>query len=170
MRVEDLRLLPGAAEAIARLREAGYVAVVVTNQSAVARGMITEADLGEIHNEMQWQLAADGAEVDGIYYCPHHPDHGESPYRQDCPCRKPKPGLLHQSAEELGIDLAQSVMIGDKVIDLETGWNAGCRSILVRTGYGESAYAEMDQETRDRIACVARDLSEAADRVLAGSK
>ena len=165
-RVEDFRLLPGAARAIARLREAGYVVVVVTNQSAVARGMLTEAGLAEIHDEMRRQLALEGAELDGICFCPHHPDHGEPPYRQDCACRKPKPGMLHQAAEDLGIDLSRSVMVGDKVIDVETGWNAGCRSMLVRTGYGEKAYGEMDRETRDRIACVARDLLEAVDWVL----
>ncbi|MDP6778057.1 MAG: D-glycero-beta-D-manno-heptose 1,7-bisphosphate 7-phosphatase [Candidatus Latescibacteria bacterium] len=166
-RVEDMRLLPGAAEAIARLREAGFTVVVVTNQSAVARGMMAEAQLVEIHEEMRRQLAAGDAEVDAICYCPHHPDHGEPPYRQDCSCRKPKPGLLHRAAEELGIDLSRSVMIGDKTIDLETGWNAGCRSILVRTGYGEEALAEMDRESRDRIAFVAGDLLEAADWLLA---
>ena len=164
--MEDLRLLPGAAEAIARLRKAGYLAVVVTNQSAVARGMLTEAGLAEIHDEMRRQLAGDGAEVDAIAYCPHHPDHGEPPFRQDCACRKPRPGMLHQAAEDLGIDLGRSVMVGDKVIDLETGWNAGCRSILVRTGYGDRACEEMARETRERVDFVARDLPEAADWLL----
>ena len=101
-RPEDVQLLPGVGQAMARLRAAGYQLVVITNQSAVARGMITEADLADIHRELQRQLGDAGAEVDGIYYCPHHPEHGNPPYRRDCTCRKPAPGLLQQAAHVAG--------------------------------------------------------------------
>ena len=165
-RPEDLQLLPGAAEAVVRLREAGFAVVVVTNQSAVARGFITEADLEEIHGEMRRQLNRAGAEVDGIYYCPHHPDQGNAPYRTVCDCRKPKPGLLLRAASELDLDLGRSTMVGDKIADLQAGWNAGCRAVLVLTGYGEKMRAQADPKTLSRIDYVAKALPDATDWIL----
>jgi D,D-heptose 1,7-bisphosphate phosphatase len=146
---------------MARLRDGGYSLVVVTNQSAVARGLITEADLGEIHRELQRQLRDAGAEVDGVYYCPHHPEYGSPPYRQVCVCRKPNPGLLERAALELGLDLEGSYMVGDSLTDLQAGWNAGCGVVLVLTGCGTEAHREADAETLDRIDYIAGDLSEA---------
>ncbi len=165
-RPEDLQLVPGAAGAMARLRDAGYPLVVVTNQSAVARGLITEADLADIHRELQRQLRDARTAVDGIYYCPHHPEYGAAPYRQKCACRKPNPGLLRRAALELGLDLERSFMVGDNLTDLQAGWNAGCRVVLVRTGYGTKTYREADAEMRARIDCIADDLSEGADWIV----
>ncbi len=165
-RPEDLQFIPGAARAMARLRDGGYSLVVVTNQSAVARGLITEADLGEIHRELQRQLRDAGAEVDGVYYCPHHPEYGSPPYRQVCVCRKPNPGLLERAALELGLDLEGSYMVGDSLTDLQAGWNAGCGVVLVLTGCGTEAHREADAETLDRIDYIAGDLSEAADWIV----
>ena len=165
-RPEDLQLLPGAAEAVVHLREAGFAVVVVTNQSAVARGFITEADLEEIHGEMRQQLSRAGAEVDGIYCCPHHPDQGVAPYRTACDCRKPKPGLLLRAASELDLDLGRSTMVGDNLTDLQAGWNAGCRAVLVLTGYGEKMRAQADPKTLSRIDYVAEALPDAADWIL----
>ena len=165
-RPDELELLPGAGQAVARLREAGYAVVVVTNQSAVARGFMTEADLGIVHREFQNMLARCGAELDGIYYCPHHPECGNPPYRQDCTCRKPGPGLLLRAAAELGLDLARSVMVGDKLSDLQAGWNAGCRTVLVLTSYGEAHRATADAKTLARIDHIAPTLSDAADWML----
>ncbi len=165
-RPDELRLLPGAADAIARLRQAGYAVVVVTNQSAVARGLITEDDLESIHNELRRQLGCDRVELDGVYYCPHHPEHGAASYRMDCNCRKPRPGLLLRAASDLNLDLKRSVMVGDKLIDLQAGWNAGCRAALVLTGHGEGTRTNADAEILRRIDCIAHDLSRVADWLL----
>ena len=165
-RLEDLRFIPGAARAMARLRDGGYSPVVVTNQSAVARGLMTEADLEEIHRELRRQLRDAGAEVDGVYYCPHHPDYGRPPYRQVCVCRKPNPGLLRRAALELGLDLEASYMVGDSLTDLQAGWNAGCGVVLVLTGCGTETHREADADILDRIDYIAGDLSEAADWIV----
>lgn len=125
-RPEQMQLLPGAAVAVNRLRRAGFACVVVTNQSAIARGMMSEADLGLVHAEMHRQLAAEGAALDGVYHSPHRADH---------PDRKPAPGMLLKAAAELGLDLTASWMIGDSPRDVLAGHAAGCRGcILVRTG------------------------------------
>lgn len=148
LKEEDVALLPGAAEAIRLCRTRGYLVIVVTNQSAVARGLITESDLAKINKRMEELLAAEGATVDALYYCPHHPDEGLGPYRRDCECRKPRPGMLLQAAAEHEIDLHSSVMVGDSLRDVEAGHRAGCEAALVLTGYGEeqqgTAFAQDD--------------------------
>jgi D-glycero-D-manno-heptose 1,7-bisphosphate phosphatase len=131
-----LRLLPGAAAALRRLRRAGFACVVVSNQSAIGRGLLTHQRLAEIHDELRRQLAAQGAALDAIYYCPAAPE-GDDRTASKHPDRKPAPGLLRRAARELGLDLGASWMIGDTVRDLLAGHNAGCRgSILVCTGQG----------------------------------
>ena len=137
----DLTLLPGAAEAIARLNRADVAVVVVTNQAGVARGLFPLSRLFELHASLDAMLAEAGAWVDAYYCCPHHPAEGQAEYRVDCACRKPKPGLLRWAARELGLDLTRSVLIGDKLTDLEAGAQAGCRTTLVRTGYGAAQEA-----------------------------
>jgi len=136
-------LLPGAAEAVAALRDAGWRVVVITNQSGVARGMLTEARLAEIHARLRELLAVEGAEIDGLYYCPHHPDGDVEAYRRSCDCRKPAPGLLRAAARELEIGLSASWMVGDKASDIAAGAAAGCRTVLVgsaaRAGDGSPA-------------------------------
>lgn len=129
---EDLVLLPGVGEALRRCREAGYLLIVVTNQSGVARGYFTAREVEDLHAHLQRKLLPYGIQIDAFYLCPHHPEHGDGP----CDCRKGEPGMLLQAAREHHIDLAASWMIGDKRSDVEAGINAGCRSILVRTGYG----------------------------------
>ena len=139
-RPEQVRLIPGAAAAIRKVNDAGWRVVVVSNQSGVARGLFPESLLPEIHRVIADRLLAEaGARVDRFYYCPHHPTEGQGGYRIDCDCRKPKPGMLLKAAAELGIDLARSCMVGDRATDLQAGAAAGCRTILVRTGYGHSA-------------------------------
>jgi mannose-1-phosphate guanylyltransferase len=130
-----VRLLPGVAEGLIALRRAGYGRVVVTNQSAIARGILTEERLGEIHEEMERQLGAAGASVDAIYFCPDGPGTDDRTVIENSN-RKPGPGMLLQGARDLGIDLTGSWMIGDMVSDALAGWNAGCRSIVVETGQG----------------------------------
>jgi D-glycero-D-manno-heptose 1,7-bisphosphate phosphatase len=132
----QVELLPGAAGAIALLHKAGWKLFVVSNQACVAKGLITEEELATINLRMAALLAAEGAEVDGIYCCPHHPEGVLPQYTLQCSCRKPLPGMLEQATAEHGLDLAQCVMIGDTQSDLEAGRAAGARTILVLTGKG----------------------------------
>ncbi len=137
-RMEQLKLYPQTAGAIRRINAAGMKAVVVTNQSGIARGYFTEEFVRSVHDRINELLAAEGARIDGFYVCPHHPVHGIGIYKKDCDCRKPKPGLLLQAAREMDIDLARSYMVGDMLKDVEAGKKAGARGILVCTGYGSN--------------------------------
>lgn len=129
--IDDFELIEGVSEAIKLINQSGYLAIVVTNQPVIARGEVTWDELHKIHKKMETLLGKDGAYIDGIYICPHHPDkgfEGERPeYKFDCDCRKPKPGLLLQAAQDFNIDLSQSIMIGDSESDVEAGENAGCK-------------------------------------------
>lgn len=133
--INDFELINGVAEAIKEINRSGYLAVIVTNQPVIARGEVTYEALNEIHNKMETLLGNQGAYLDAIYYCPHHPDSGfdgeVKELKFDCDCRKPKPGLLLKAAEELNIDLSQSWMIGDSKNDIMAGKNAGCKTALI---------------------------------------
>lgn len=153
---EYLALLPGVPRALRRLRSAGLLLVVVTNQSAVARGMLTEEELRRINDALQAMLAQQGAGVDDFFYCPHLPDGELAQYAKVCRCRKPLPGLLVQAAEKWGIDLAGSFMVGDSPRDVEAGRNAGCSTILLTLADHPECAAD----------AIARDLGEAADMIL----
>jgi histidinol-phosphate phosphatase family protein len=139
-RPEQLELLPDTAAAIRELNHHGLRAVLVTNQPVVAKGFCTESDVQNIHNKLETLLGREHAFLDRIYWCPHHPEKGfpgERPeLKVDCPCRKPKPGMLLQACEALNLDLNLSWLIGDSTTDLETARNAGVKSVLVRTGHG----------------------------------
>ena len=132
--IDDFELIEGVAEAIKRINQSGYLAIVVTNQPVIARGEVSWEELNEIHKKMATLLGKEGAYVDGIYICPHHPDkgfEGERPeYKIDCDCRKPKPGLLLQAAKDFNIDLSESYMIGDSHRDVEAGENAGVKKSI----------------------------------------
>ena len=132
--IDDFELIEGVSEAIKKINQSGYLAVVITNQPVIARGEVTWNELHEIHRKMETLLGKDGAYIDGLYICPHHPDkgfEGERPeYKFDCDCRKPKPGLLLQAAKDFHIDLSQSYMIGDSERDVEAGKNAGCKGSI----------------------------------------
>lgn len=134
-RIEELEFVPGAPQAIRLLNRAGYLVVVVTNQSGVARGYYGEEDVEKLHRHMAALLAGAGARVDAWLYCPHHPD-GRGSYAIPCSCRKPLPGMLREAARRFSIDLQRSVMIGDKLIDVQAARAAGCRPVLVRSGHG----------------------------------
>lgn len=129
---DEIKLLPGAGEAIGKLNEDGWLAVVVTNQSGIGRGYFTEEAVEKVHQRLKELLGDEGAELDAIYYCPHHPDAG-------CDCRKPATGLLRQAVADFDIDLNRSFVIGDKVSDVEMGHRAGCKTVLVLTGYGDES-------------------------------
>lgn len=132
--IDDFELIDGVAEAIRQINESGYLSIVVTNQPVIARGEVSWDELHEIHRKMETLLGKEGAYIDGLYICPHHPDkgfEGERPeYKIDCDCRKPKPGLLLNAAKDFNIDLSQSIMIGDSDRDVEAGINAGCKSSI----------------------------------------
>lgn len=132
--IDDFELIEGVTEAIKLINQSGYLAIVVTNQPVIARGEVTWEELNEIHKKMATLLGREGAYVDGIYICPHHPDkgfEGERPeYKIDCECRKPKPGLLLQAAKDFNIDLSESYMIGDSHRDVEAGENAGVKKSI----------------------------------------
>lgn len=130
-RPEQVRFLPGAIEGLRRMQEAGYLLVIITNQSGIARGYFTEEDLHLVHAHLIEQLKVQGISLAGIYYCPHHPEKGNPPYVKVCHCRKPESGLLERAAEELSLDLTSSWMIGDKKSDILAGKKAGCRTILI---------------------------------------
>ena len=161
-KVEDFEFIPGAPEAICVLKEAGFLVVVVTNQSGVARGYYTLQDVHRLHEHMQEQLAIVGTEVDAFYICPHHPEKGNGEYLLDCDCRKGRPGMLLQAAEDFGIDLKRSFMVGDKIADIQAAEGAGCKPILVLTGYGQATRDE--NQLNDVMVCT--NLSAAADLIL----
>lgn len=133
---QQVEIFPFAAEALRRLRAKGICAVMVTNQSAVARGICSLEEVETLHNQLQSALAADSAFLDALYYCPFHPRGKVVEFAKDSPWRKPAPGMLLQASADLNLDLSQSLMVGDKLSDLAAGKAAGCRTALVRTGCG----------------------------------
>jgi D-glycero-D-manno-heptose 1,7-bisphosphate phosphatase len=147
---QDVHLFPRTAEALRKLKKAGYKLIIVTNQSAIGRGYFNEAAYRAVEREVARQLGEDL--IDATYFCPHAPDH-------ECECRKPQPGMIRQGAREHHLDLGRSFFIGDKQSDIECGRNAGVKTVLVRTGYG----ADVDGKAAD---FVAPDLGKAADLIL----
>ncbi len=136
-RFEDWEWIPGAVEAIRAFNEAGFLAIVISNQAGVARKMYSVADIDRLHARVDDELRRLGARIDAYYYCPHHPGFGVN---RVCACRKPAPGLIFQAQRDWDIDLTRSWMIGDKMSDIEAGWAAGVESILVATGYGATEF------------------------------
>ncbi len=140
-RPEEFVFIPGAPQAIRLLNDAAFLVIVVTNQSGIARGYYDEAAVHRLHRHVDAELARFGARIDAYYFCPHHPKYGIGDYGMECECRKPRPGMLFRAAADLSLDLAASFMVGDKLADVQAGLSAGCRSLLVRTGYGAEAAA-----------------------------
>ncbi len=159
-------LLPRSAEAIGRLRAAGFATFVMTNQSGVARGLFSEEMVGEVHRRLRERLGASGVDMDGIYFCPHHPREGRGPLTGPCQCRKPAPGMLLRAAEEHDLDLSRSYMIGDTGRDLGAGAAAGAVPILVLTGYGRGELEYLRDRWSAEPAFIAEDLLDAADWIL----
>lgn len=137
-KIDQLELIPKSAEAIRLLNESGFKVIVVSNQAGVARGYYQEKDIKIYNNEMKRQLEVKDAYIDAIYYCPHHPDAAIEKYKINCNCRKPKPGMLRQAEKDLNINLKHSFLVGDKMSDIEAGYRAGCKAILVLTGQGNN--------------------------------
>lgn len=166
-RAEDLSLTRGAACAIRRLNEAGVLAVIVSNQSGVARGLMSEEDLALIHDALEELLAAEGARLDGAYYCPNFSEGSVERYTIDTSCRKPEIGMIERACRELDIDLSSSVVVGDQITDIELAHRAGIPGVLVMTGKGSRAEA-LAVERGIPVAHKAPDLGAAVDWILGG--
>jgi len=153
-KVADLELIEGASDSIKRLNAAGFLVIIVSNQSGIARGYFTEKDLEEFNSALLSEFKERGAMIDAIYYCPHHPTEAKvKKYMVECDCRKPKPGILLKAAKEHGIELSKSWMIGDKESDVFAGKAAGCRTVLIGRKNALADYS-------------AKDLNEAVDYIL----
>ena len=163
-RIEDYAPLPGAVAALRELQAVGFRLVVVTNQSGIARGLYTEDDYLAFTAHMQARLLAGGVRLDAVEYCPHLPDAAVARYRLACDCRKPRPAMLQRAASKLNIDLASSILVGDRLTDIEAGRAAGVgRCFLVRSGHIVAAQDELlaDGTYDDLAACVQRLLAQA---------
>ncbi len=165
---ERIQFIPGAVEALRALRDAGFRLVLVTNQAGVARGLITEADVRKVNQRLERLLMDAGLSLDGVYYCPHHPEHGSAEYRRACDCRKPRPGMIHQAARELHLDPSHSVVIGDHASDVALAQSfPGMRAILLLTGHGPDQAVKIERGEAAAPDHVAADLSAAVQWLLA---
>lgn len=165
---DRIRLLPGAVEAVMAVRAAGMAAVIVTNQGGVGRGLMNEDQVRKVNARVIERLAEQGAVIDAVYYCPHHPKGTVQGYIYICACRKPAPGMVKLAAEDLDLDLPASFVIGDKTSDIELAWNAGARGILVQTGFGADE-AALASERRIPLAYTAANVLDAVKWILAQS-
>lgn len=162
-RIEDFVLLPGVVEGLTLLRNAGYLLIVVTNQAGIARGYFDQAAMDRLHDHLRAQLAEHGVALDAILFCPHHPEGSVKAFAIECACRKPAPGMLLQAARNFDLDLAASVLIGDKLSDVQAGTRAGVgRMVIVESGH------HVDQMARIEADMVAADLLASA-RALASA-
>ena len=161
----QFHLIPGVVKALKCMKRKNFLLVVATNQSGIARGYFTEEDVQKVNKRMIDELGKNRITLDRIYYCPHHPE-GKGVYKKDCECRKPKPGMLELAAKELDIDLKLSYMIGDKESDIMAGVNAGCKTILVITGYGKKELSRLRIDDHLEPDYVADDLYEASKIIL----
>jgi len=164
--LERFHLLPGVGEAIRLLNQHDWKTVVVSNQSGVARGYFPESLVHQVHQKMKDLLKREGAYLDGIYYCPHHPDVGVPPYQQKCRCRKPATGMIEEAVKELGIDCSQSYVVGDRGVDIEFAGRIEARAILVLTGYGKGEWEYCRGLWKVKPAYVADNLFEAVQWIL----
>jgi histidinol-phosphate phosphatase family protein len=165
-RPDLMRPIPEAAEALKRLGEAGYLRIVISNQARVARGDATEDMVEATHQRLLQLLQADGGGADAFYYCPHHPSEGRFPYRRDCLCRKPAPGLIQRAAYEQQVDLERSYVVGDKVSDILLADRLGLPSVLVLTGYGRESLERLHATGGPMPTHTAQDLLGAAEWIV----
>jgi len=164
--ISRAKIYPYAPEAIRLLKSTGLPVIIVTNQSGVGRGYFTEEIVNQVHRMVQDALQAAGTSVDAFYFCPHHPSAAIEKYRQQCGCRKPGTGMPEQAAEQFGIDLAASYVVGDTYRDMQMGFNIGARTILLMTGYGRGEYEYRRQSWPRMPDLIAENLLEAARLVL----
>jgi len=166
---ESIEIYPYSFEAVKKLNEAGLLAVVVTNQSGIGRGLLKEQDLEEIHHRMSREFNVHNAHIDGFYYCPHYIHSFDPKYKKKCSCRKPNPEMGLSAAKDLDINLSGSYMVGDKIEDLLFGRNIGARPVLVLSGEGKDSFKRLKKE-KIRPAFIAENLLSAVDWILAQEK
>lgn len=159
-------LLPRTSMAIKKLNELGIKAILATNQAGVARGYFKEEMIAQVHDKLEDLLKSEGAYLDAIYYCRHHPRVGQGEYKKECNCRKPEPGMLLKGEEEFGVDLTKSYMIGDKISDVEVAHRVGAKGILVLTGYGIGDYQNASDGWKVDPDYIAEDLFDAVEWLL----
>ena len=164
--LDRLELESGAAAGLREMQDAGLKLVVISNQAGAARGYFPASLIDVVNDRMCALLKTHGVQLDGVYYCPHHPTAGEPPLRQECECRKPKPGMIARAAADLDIDLSRSYMVGDRLNDVLCGQNAGVKSLLVLTGYGKGDFTYRTHTLSQPPAAVCSDLREAAYWIL----
>ena len=167
--LDKFKIIPGAYEAIRLINESGMKAVVISNQTGVARGLFTEDFVKITIDYLQTALRQQKAHIHNFYYCPHHPTEGIWPYRKDCNCRKPSPGMLLQAARDLNIDLKRSYLVGDRFRDMEAAKKAGVKGVLVKTGYGQDLLQDdgPDKESAEsKPDYIAADILEAVKWIL----
>lgn len=164
--VGRFRLLPRTAEAIRKINDSEFLAVLVTNQAGVARGYFKEELVRRVHARLEELLAQDGARLDRIYYCPHHPTAGEPPHRRDCNCRKPRPGMIEAAERDLEIDVSRSFMVGDKHSDIIFAHAVGMKGVLVKTGYGLGEIEGWSADWTQQPDEISEDLLDAVDWIL----
>ena len=168
--ISRFKLYPFTPQAIKLLNESDYLAICVTNQAGVARGYFEESLVKEVHKKMQNCLKKEGAYLDDIFYCPHHPTAGGNPdFTVECNCRKPKPGMLLDAAKKHNIDLTQSFVIGDKITDVELAKKVGAKGIMVMTGYGRGEYEYQRNNWKVFPDYIAENLLEAVKWILQNS-
>ena len=166
--LDRIALYPWSIESVKLLNRAGFKVVVVTNQAGVARGLFDEDFIDEAHRFLEKKFSDGGATIDKFYYCPHHPEASVEAYRSECDCRKPKAGMLWKAAQELQLELSHSFVIGDRLSDLRLGPAVGAKSVLVRTGYGETTARELTDDVE--VAYTAQELMTAVAWILRHSK
>jgi D-glycero-D-manno-heptose 1,7-bisphosphate phosphatase len=164
--ISRFKLMERTAAAVSLINSSDFLAVVVTNQAGVARGYFKEGLIIRVHEKMESLLREKNAHLDGIYYCPHHPDVGEEPYRNNCNCRKPKTGMLEAAGKDLDVDISKSFMVGDKISDVEFAHKVGAKGVLVLTGYGRGEYESLDDPPKTKPDYVAEDLYDAVKWII----
>ena len=161
-RLDQLHIIPGSAKAIQLLNKHNFHVLVISNQSGVARGYYNENDVKTFNDRMESLLAKDGAHIDAIYYCPHHPDAVVEHYKINCNCRKPKPGMILDAGQKYSLDLGNSFVVGDKWSDIEAGKAAGCKTVMVMTGHGKDETSKKQGSAN----YIAQDLYEAVEQYI----
>jgi len=164
------RVFPYSAEAIRTLNDNNWLAILVTNQAGVARGYFSEDVIGKVHDELKLSLNQQNAQLDAIYYCAHHPSVGEPPYRFDCDCRKPKPGLIQRASADFDVDLENSWMVGDRYSDIQLAHNAGLKSVFVLSGYGRGEWEYQSSSWKLQPDLVCENLLDAVRSIITSNQ
>jgi len=163
---DGVRLIDDAAKGIKLLRDAGYLIIITSNQSGVARGYFSEQTLLKVNQRMQEHLQEEGTDYDGLYYCPHHKQGKVEAFALECDCRKPNPGMIHQANQDFELDLYQSWVVGDKLADVKFGLTVNCQTALVLTGYGQST-RDAGFNKDERPSLIVKNLHAAALAIIA---